>query len=645
MKRSHYGTWRSPFSAADIARSAMSLDIARSAISLNYVQVANNTPYWVESDRTRSVIMTVGTNDRVEELTPAGFSVRTRVNETPTGRPYAVWRDTAFFSNAADQRLYVQRPGARPVAFTPEGYRYADFEPDSFGTRLYCVREDHTGSGEPKNTICSVAVEGVSAGTVLFSESDFVAYPRVSPDGRRLAWIAWNHPHMAWDMTTLYVAELREGGLSHVTAIAGGPGESVVEPRWDSDGSLYFISDRSNWWNLYRFRNNRVETVLSIEAELATPLWALSQSNYTLTGDGRAVVRYGVDGFDRLGVLTLDSAKFTRLDVPFVGLSSVQLLDPQTAVAIAASATAEPVVAAIDLRSGSHRVLRARSEFQLDAAYISLAEPVEFRTSGEVKGHAFYCPPTNPEYAPPAGEKPPVLVKVHLGPAGQSKPECSLSTQYWTSRGFAVVDVNFRGSSGFGRAYRDLIYGNWGVVDVEDVVAALKHFADAGLVDGKRAAIRGGSSAGFTALAAMVFSDAFRAGASYAGICDLETTIRGMGSFKAMSRYFQRAAAPLPQSRVVYEARSPIYHSDAFKAPLIFFQGKQDRLVTPSESLAVVAALKRKGIPVAYVEFEGEGHGFGDPESIRRSLETELAFYGQVFGFAPAGPIESVNLE
>jgi dipeptidyl aminopeptidase/acylaminoacyl peptidase len=440
---------------------------------------------------------------------------------------------------------------------------------------------------------------------------------------------------MPWDTTTLYVADLAESGLSGITALAGGAEESVVEPRWDTDGTLYFVSDRSNWWNLYRYRDRRVTSVFAFEAEIASPLWTLGQSNYALTGNGRAVVRYTVAARDRLGVVSLDSGQLKPLDLPFVGLSNIQLITPDTAIAIAASPTEEAAVVTIDLRTGAHRVLRVPGSLKLEAPFISVAESIEFPTAGGLTAHAFYYPPTNPDFAGVGDEKPPLVVKVHGGPTSHSKAELSMGVQYWTSRGFGLLDVNHGGSSGFGRDYRQRLNGNWGVVDVGDVVAAVKYLIDQGRVDANRAAIRGGSAGGFTVLATLAFHDVFKAGANYYGVSDLEALARDTHKFEA--RYLDRLVAPLPEGREVYEARAPIRHLENFKAALITFQGTEDKVVPPDQSRAIVAAVKAKGIPVAYIEFEGEQHGFRRAENIVRSLEAELAFYGRVFGFTPDG--------
>jgi dipeptidyl aminopeptidase/acylaminoacyl peptidase len=619
--------------------------VARASIALGYLAVAADRPYWVESrpeQGGRHVIVTPAEGGGVAELTPPGFNARSRVHEYG-GMPFAVCADTLYFSNFTDQVMYAQRAGAAPCALTMPGHRYADYDADAAGARLFCVREDHGGGAEPVNAIVSVSTAAPHAQQVLFSGSDFVAYPRISADGRRLAWIAWNHPDMPWDSTRLYVAELAAGAdgasvLGATRVIAGGPDESVLEPRWDADGTLYFISDRSGWWNLYRWRGREPEPVLSMTAELAEPLWNLGQVNYVLTGDGRAVVRYATGARDRLATVDLSSAEVRTIELPFVSYSGLALWRSGTQVlSIAASPTAEPAVIAIDLRTHACRVLRDAGPAPLDAACISVAESIEYPTAGGLCAHAFYYPPVNPAYMVPPGEKPPLVVKVHGGPTSHAKPAFSLMIQYWTTRGFAVLDVNHGGSSGFGRAYRRRLDGAWGVVDVQDVVAAVRALADQGRIDPERAVIRGGSAGGFTVLAALAFHDVFKAGANYYGVSDLEALARDTHKFE--SRYLDRLVAPLPQGRAIYQARAPIRHLDGFRAPLITFQGSEDRIVPPGQSQQIVAALRQRGVPVVYLEFEGEQHGFRKADNIARALEAELAFYGQVFGFEPAGPL------
>jgi dipeptidyl aminopeptidase/acylaminoacyl peptidase len=635
MQQAPYGTWQSPLSAADLARGS---------ITVSYPRAAGGRVWWVESrpaEGGRYVIATAAAGGPAHELTPAGFNVRTRVHEYG-GLPYAPSARGVHFCNFADQRLYRQQAGSAPAALTPEGYRYADLEPDATGARLYCVREDHTTGGEPRNAIVALDTAGGDAGTVLFGDSDFVAYPRLSPDGRHLAWIAWNHPDMPWDATTLYVAELAGGGLSGVRAIAGGPRNSVLEPRWDTDGTLYFLSDASGWWNLYRHRDGTVTQVLVMEAELGGALWVLGLSTYALMGDGRAVVRVSTQATDRLGIVQLDSGQLTPLDLPQVSFSGLQRLTSDSVIAIGASPTEEAAVLEIPLDGGAAHVLRSPAQLHLEPSSISVAEHIEFPTAGGVTAHAFYYAPTHRDMRGPPDEKPPLIVKVHGGPTSHVKPELSPATQYWTSRGFALVDVNHGGSTGFGRAYRERLDGSWGVVDVTDAVSAVRHLVATGRVDERRVAIRGGSAGGFTVLACLAFHDVFRAGANYFGVSDLEALAQDTHKFE--SRYLDRLVAPLPEGRAVYEARAPIRHLEGFKAPLITFQGSEDKVVPPEQSRAIVAALKGRGVPVVYIELEGEQHGFRRAESLVLTLESELAFYGLVFGFKPAGDLPPLSL-
>lgn len=627
MIRAPFGSWPSPLSASALAQGS---------IQLGDLRAVNGELFWWESrpaEGGRYVVVTPDGKDGIRELIAPPFNSRTRVHEYG-GIPYVVSGGKLYFSNFADQRLYVCRPGEAPVALTPPGYRYADCVADASGKWLYAVREDHTGAGEPRNEIVAVPTSGGHAGHVLFGSSDFVAFPRLSHDGRRIAWIAWNHPDMPWDATSLYVAELSGNSVTNVTKIAGGERESVLEPSWDTDGTLYFISDRSNWWNLYRWRGNRVEAVAPMEAEFSGALWVLGQASYALTGDGRAVVRIGVRSRESLAVLDLKTGALRQLDLPFVSFASVQLLSPDTAVAIAASERQPAAVVRINLNSAQFEILRMPNRPPLAPDMISVGEPIEFPTSNGATAHAFFYPPTNPGYAGLEGEKPPLLVEVHGGPTAQTRPILDIRKQFWTSRGFAIVDVNYRGSAGFGRRYREALNGNWGVVDVDDVAAAVEYLAKTGRIDPQRAAIRGGSAGGYTTLAALALKDVFRAGANYYGVSDLEALARDTHKFE--SRYLDRLIGPLPEAHDLYTARSPLSHLDKFTSPLITFQGSEDRVVPPEQSRAIVQALAAKGVPVEYIEFEGEQHGFRKAESIIRAAEAELAFYGKIFGFKPA---------
>jgi dipeptidyl aminopeptidase/acylaminoacyl peptidase len=621
-KRAPYGSWASRISAAQLAQSS---------VALGDLRIVDGTPYWVESrpaEGGRYVIVTPNGKGSIRELTPPSFGSRTRVNEYG-GAPYVATANALYFSNWADQRIHVQRGTGMPVPITPPGFRYSDGVAHPSAGLLFYVRED----GD-RTELVALSPSAGGAGTVLFSGSDFVAFPRVSHDGRRLAWIAWDHPNMPWDTTTLYIADLNGTALSNVRAIAGGRDESVLEPSWDIDGRLYFISDRTDWWNLYSWNGEATAPVTSMQAEFALPVWQLGHSNYALTGDGHAVARFSIGAVDRLGVVNLRDGSVEFLNLPFVSFTNVRLLSRTRVLAIAASPFDEDAVIEVDLKTGAHSTLRADLEARRATEFISVAEPIAFPTAGGATAHAFFYPPQNPDFEGMPGEKPPLLVKVHGGPTSISKPALDVRLQYWTSRGFAVVDVNHRGSAGFGRRYREMLYGQWGVVDVEDMVAAVNHLASAGRIDPDRTAIRGGSAGGYTTLSALAFTNAFKAGANYYGVSDLKSLASDTHKFE--SRYLDRLVAPLKGNEALYEKRSPLHHLEGFSAPLITFQGSEDKVVPPEQSRQIVAALRAKGVPVEYHEFEGEQHGFRKADNIVRAAEAELAFYGRIFGFAPA---------
>lgn len=641
-----YGSWTSPLDAQQVAAAA---------ITLNYATAHRGQLYWTESrpaDRGRTALVTTR-GDAAVDVTPAEFNLRTRVHEYG-GRPYAWAGDALVFSHFLDQRLYLQRATAAPRAITSPGYRYADGAPSRDGRTLFAVREDHTASGEPVNAIVALDLTADlaqdTAGTVLFSAADFVAYPRPSADGR-LAFIAWHHPNMPWDATALHVGTLAADGLRDVQVIAGGadaPDESVIEPVWAADGTLYFLSDRSGFWNLYRWRGGAVERVTEVDADFGGPLWSLGTATYALCDDGHALARLCRDAVDSLVRIDLASGEVTPLPLPFGSFASIGALDARTGYAIAAGADAPPALITVDLATGAHRVVRSAADSPLPVALVSTAEPIRFPTRPGADGQprtaqAFFHPPHNPAYRGPANEAPPLIVLLHGGPTGHAAPTLNLAIQFWTTRGFAVVNVNYGGSSGFGRAYRERLLGEWGVVDLADAVAAVDHLASAGRINGNRVAIRGGSAGGYTVLAALAFTRRFAAGINYFGIADLESLAAETHKFE--SRYLDRLIAPLPEGLPIYRARSPIHHLQALDGALITFQGSEDKAVPPEQSRRIVAAVRERGRPVAYIEFDGEQHGFRNAKNIARALEAELYFLGRIFGFAPADEIEPVTID
>ena len=638
-----YGAWPSPLAAADAAAAA---------IGIGYVTAHEGRLYWIESrpsERGRSAVMCAARDGVPTELTPSPTNVRSRVHEYG-GRPYTVAGRAVAYCEFGDQRLRVRANGTTSGPATPEGFRYADGASSADDRTVYWVREDHTRPGEPVNAVVALDVGEEGAGRVLFDAADFVACPRPGDDGR-LAFMAWNHPHMPWDGTVLYVGRVGPDGLTELQVVAGGPSspdEAVLEPSWDSDGTLYFLSDRTGYWNLYRWQGTSVEQVTDFDADLGGAHWLIGRTTYALTGDGRALVRICRNAVDSLALVDLRSGEVSALALPFGAFGSIGVLDTATGFAVAAPDDGLPALITIDLATGAWRTLRSAGRSLLPAEFVSRAEPVEFPTVPGADGiprtaHAFFFPPCNPRFTGPAASRPPLIVMLHGGPTDHASRALHLSVQYWTTRGFAVVHVNYGGSTGFGRAYRERLRGQWGVVDLQDAVAAVDHLEATGRIDGRRVAIRGGSAGGYTVLAALAFTRRFAAGINYFGISDLETLASDTHKFE--SRYTDTLIAPLPAGREIYRARSPIHHLDGFDAALITFQGDEDKAVPPEQSRAIVAAVRERGRPVAYIEFKGEQHGFRQAQNIARALEAELYFLGRIFGFEPADAIEPVPID
>ncbi|WP_246063344.1 alpha/beta hydrolase family protein [Blastococcus colisei] len=622
-----HGAWPTPITSELVVRAA-----AR----LGEVVVDGDDVWWSESrpaEGGRSVIVRRSADGTVADVLPAPWNARTRVHEYGGGA-WTVSAGTLWFTEFSDQRLYRLDAGSdAPVAVTPEpavpaGSRHADLRVRE-GVAL-AVRETHPASGaaaEVGNEIVRVGPDGTE---VLVSGPDFVSDPRLSPEGDALAWLQWDHPNMPWDAARLVVRG--SDGREHV--MAGGPGESVVQPVWGADGTLWFLCDRTDVWSLYRRRpHGEVELVLDVGSDIAGPQWVFGQSRYALLADGRIVVAYGRDGADRLAVL--EDGDLRELDLPW-GTFRYVTAQGTAVVCVAGSPSSEPVVLRADVDGGACEVLRPARDLGLDPAWFSSPEHVTFPTdergTGIAEAHALVYPPTNPETSGPEGDLPPLMVVVHGGPTAGAVPVLDVEIQYWTSRGFCVADVDYRGSTGYGRRYRDALQGRWGVLDLDDVVACARFLADSGRVDPARMAIRGGSAGGYTTLAALTMRPGvFTAGASHYGVADLGALAAETHKFE--SRYLDGLVAPWPSGRAVYDERSPINHVDALDTPLAVFQGDEDAVVPPEQAEAIVAALREKGIPHVYLLFAGEQHGFRKAENIRAALDGELSFYAQVWGF------------
>jgi len=637
-----YGAWKSPITS-DL--------VVADAVRLGEVQLDGEALCWIEvrpQEGGRNVVVRRTPDGHTADVTPPGFNARTRVHEYG-GASYVVDQGTVYFSNFEDQRLYRQDPGSAPRPVTPElALRYADGIIDQRRNRIIAVREDHRQSDQQAvTTIVAIDVAGGAQQQVLVSGNDFYSNPRLSPDGRQLAWLTWNHPNMPWDGTELRVAYLdAEGRLGPAERVAGGETESIFQPEWSPGGTLYFVSDRTGWWNLYRWQDPGVEPVTRLEAELGVPQWVFGMSTYAFESANRVVCRIIERGRQRLALVDTGTREMapveTRLE-EFGQFGTYLRAAPGMAVVIAGSATQLPAMVRIDLRSGEAEVLRRSSPITIDPGYVSGGEAIEFPTTGGLTAHAFFYPPVNRDFRAPDGERPPLLVHIHGGPTAMVGRTMDLELQYWTSRGVAALDVNYGGSSGYGRAYRERLNGQWGVVDVDDAVSAARYLVAEGLVDGKRLAITGGSAGGYTVLCALAFRDAFTAGASHFGISDLEVFVGDTHKFEL--RYMDRLVGPYPERRDLYRQRSAIHYIDRFSAPVILFQGLEDKIVPPNQAELIVAALRQKGLPVAYVPFEGEQHGFRRVENIKRAIEGEFYFYSRIFGFKPADQLEPVQID
>jgi dipeptidyl aminopeptidase/acylaminoacyl peptidase len=636
-----FGTWRSPITPESLTEAQ---------VGLGPVTIDRGQICWLESrpeEGGRTVVVRLRADGRAEDdLTPAPFNVRTRVHEYGGGA-FAAADGILLATNFADQRLYRLEPGRAPVALTPDSQkalRYADFAIHKRRGIAFAVREDHRGEGEAVNTIVRLDVEGVeNEGVIVASGHDFFAAPRLSPDGKQLAFISWDHPNMPWDSTTLWLADVADAGwLLNVRAVAGGDGVSVMQPRFSPDGNLYFVSDQSGWWRISRYEGGTTTSVLDMDAEFAVPAWSFGQRTYGFLSENCILAAFTREGRWRLVTIDVASGQSKEIELPYTSISSLSIEDGEVVMRVGAPNRPAAIVA-LEPESGRHRVLKTAGVLKISADLISVPEAICFPTEGGETAYAFYYAPKNPDYEPPQGASPPLIVKSHGGPTGNTSDQLNLATQFWTSRGFAVVDVDYGGSTGYGRAYRERLNGRWGEVDVLDCVNAARHLAESGKADPARLAITGGSAGGFTTLAALAFHQVFNAGASHYGVSDLEALAKETHKFE--SRYLDNLIGPYPDRADLYKARSPIHHVDGLESPMIFFQGLEDVIVPPNQAEMMVEALRRKGVPVAYLAFEGEQHGFRKAETIHAVRRAELAFYGRVFGFTPADGFSDLVIE
>jgi dipeptidyl aminopeptidase/acylaminoacyl peptidase len=644
-----YGSWKSPIEAATVARAGRRLGATALA--------GDGAVWWAEglpNEGGRVALMRrPPEGGDPEAVTPESFYVRTRAHEYGGGAWALAAPDHVVFSDFSDGRLYSQRLGGEPAAITAEpsggAVHYADMRVSPDGATVVCVRETH-GEGEATTEIVSLPIEGGAEPAVLASGRDFYSYPRISPDGEWLAWTCWDHPNMPWDGTELWLAPFADPGQERL--VAGGPEESVFQPEWDASGRLHFVSDRDGWWNLYRAGDPAAElsgeegTLVQLTEERADfghPQWLFGGATYAILEDDEIVAVRTDRGSEGLFLLEPEGWQPADLGLRFTSYGYPVLSARGSAVAFAASSPErEAAVVVYDVAEATTEVVREASDDPIDQAYVSVPRPVSFPTGEGETAYGFYYPPVNPDFEAFEDEAPPLIVEIHGGPTSHSTPSLNREFLFWTSRGFGVVDVNYRGSSGYGRAYRNRLRGEWGVVDTEDCIAAARHLAETGLADGSRLAIRGGSAGGYAVLCALTFHDLFATGASYYGVADAEALAADTHKFE--SRYLDRLIGPYPERADLYRERSPIHHVESLRAPVILFQGLEDEVVPPNQAEKMVAALERNGVPHAYLAFEGEQHGFRKAETEIRCLEAELYFYGRIMGFDPDGDLEPVEI-
>ncbi len=620
--------------------------VAAGEIGLEQIRIDGEDIYWIErrpQEGGRKVIVRRSRDGQINDVTPPGYNARTRVHEYGGG-DYAVLNGKVIFSNFPDQRLYVQEFGSDPKPLTLDApLRYADGEIDPRRNIFYSVREDHSGPGEAVNALVRVELSKENAGTIVASGNDFYSSPRLSPDGSRLAWLSWNHPNMPWDGTELWVGKLAgDGSVVEKEKVAGGAAESIGQPEWSPNGVLHFVSDRTGWWNLYRWKDHRMEPLCPMDAEFGQPQWVFGVSLFGFASKNEILCSYTRRGRDYLAALNPTTKALEVIEIPFTAISQVRVAGHRL-VFIGGSATDTISIVSLDLTSKGFTVLRRSRQSTVDAGYLAAPRAIEFPTEGGRTAHGYFYAPRNRDYIGPPGEKPPLIVISHGGPTSATSASLKYSIQYWTSRGIAVLDVNYGGSSGYGRAYRERLNGRWGVVDVDDCVNGARYLVAQGEVDGDRLAIRGGSAGGYTTLCALTFRDVFKAGASHYGVSDLEALAKDTHKFE--SRYLDRLIGPYPERRDLYLARSPIHFTDHLNCAMILFQGLEDKVVPPDQAEKMVQAVRAKNLPVAYLAFEGEQHGFRRAENIKRVLEAELYFYSKVFGFELAEGVEAIDIQ
>jgi dipeptidyl aminopeptidase/acylaminoacyl peptidase len=637
-----FGSWNS----------AITTDLMLSdSVGLGEISAYGNDIYWIEmrpQEKGRYVVVKRSPDGQRTDVIPPEFNARSRVHEYGGGS-YIMTDKGLVFTNFSDQALYLVSSENNCLKLTrSEACRYADIIYDKDKCRLICVREDHSNeNNEAINTIVAVLLSGQKDEKILVEGADFYSNPRISHDGKQLCWISWQHPNMPWDNTSLSTADINNSGeLETPLHIVGGDNnnEAVCQPVWSPDNTLYFVSDKSNWWNLYRVTSDTnehvIESIIEMEAEFAVPQWSFRECNYDFVNKDSILAIYRQKGLAYIALININEKSLETLELPYTDFDSI-VSNENKPWFLAASSTQFPSIIEYDIQQKKISVLRKANNLNIDEKNISIGEFLTFPVGNNNNAHAFFYRPENKDFIGLDGEKPPLIVVSHGGPTGESHNGLKMVIQFFSSRGFAVLDVNYGGSSGYGRAYRQRLNGEWGIVDVNDCSKAALYVAEQGWVDRERLAIRGGSAGGFTTLASLAFTDVFKAGASHYGVSDLEALAKETHKFE--SRYLDSMIGPYPEEQEHYKSRSPVHAVDRLSCPVIFFQGLEDKIVLPNQAEMMVNALKEKGIPVAYIAYEGEQHGFRQAKNIKRTLEAELYFYSTIFNFECADEIEPVE--
>lgn len=632
-KESLYGTWKSSISSEDLVK-----DVFR----FSFLDVSKTHLYFGEGrpkEKGRVALLSLDLDGKQKELLPDTFNMRSRVHEYG-GKSFTVYKDEVFFINNEDQDIYkLDKKGHVPRITKQPQYRFGDLCVTPDGSYLYCVLEDHSKI-LVDNSIARICLK-TNEMQIVASGYDFYGCLAISKDSAKLAFICWKHPNMPWDHTELFIANISEKkGLIDITQIASGA--SIIHPQFTEEGVLYYISDVSSFWNLYSFDGNNSHPVAPVDMEIGGPLWVFGMKKYAFLEDHKIACIGTKKAIDGLYFLDLKTKSYERIDLPFTHFSDLHLFK-DSLVFQAASPTHFSCLVKYDLKTNEYEILKEFAKNTIDKEEISIPDAVSFPTEGGKTAYGFYYPPKNKHYHGSKDEKPPVIIHCHGGPTGHTSPTISLNRLYFTSRGFGVFELNYSGSSGYGTAYRERLKKNWGVVDTQDCVNAARYLSEKGLADPNRLIVEGGSAGGFTVLGSLTFSDVFKAGACYYGVSDLEALAQDTHKFEA--HYLDNIVGFYPEDKNTYIERSPIRHVEKLSCPVIFFQGTEDKVVPPSQSDVMVEALRKKKIPVSYLLFEKEAHGFRIADTIKTCVEAELFFYGKIFGFTPSDHLKEIEIE